>query len=63
MNLSAHRIAQGCVNRLMALDQRFAAKTLAHHQCLEMVAAAGIITHFHRCSGQHGFDSLFDFLS
>ena len=45
MNAGLHGIAQGAVDRLMALDQAFALKTLADHQRFEMIAAAGKIAH------------------
>src|ERR1700730_10778701 len=58
MHPCAHRVAQRPVNRLMPFDQPLTLEILAHHQRLEMVAAAGGVANLDMGSGQAPLDHL-----
>ncbi len=56
MHLRAHRVTQGAVDYLMALDQRPPFKLWTDDQSLEMVAAAGEILYLDLSAGKRLFN-------
>jgi len=58
MHSRAHCVAERSVNHLMSFDEPFAFEFIAHHQRLEMIAAAGRVLHFNMRAGQAALNYL-----
>lgn len=56
MHLRAHRVTQGAIDYLMALDERPPFELRTDDQSLEMVAAAGEILYLNLGAGKRLFD-------